>query len=285
MKKQSRLTKALLETATDMQDGGILDDAAYKKITVRHRGEIGAPTQAAERKTFDMTHEEAKQKLILAGRVLVAEGQDDFTRGHVSVRVPGEPSLFFMKPHSVGLDEITFENILTIDLEGKVVAGGSRRHSEVFIHSEIFKARPDVHCVIHTHPPYAVALSATGRPMKCLSQPAALFCGELGVYADTINLIRTSEMGAGVARALGPHRAALLKNHGVAVVGGSIEEAVINAIMLENAAMIQMIAEAAGDPAPEFPREDIAQLKHDVSRPDQFIVNFDYLVRRLQRRS
>jgi L-fuculose-phosphate aldolase len=230
-----------------------------------------------------MTHEEAKQKLILAGRVLVAEGQDDFTRGHVSVRVPDQPSLFFMKPHSVGLDEITFENILAIDLEGKVVAGGARRHSEVFIHSEIFKARADVHCVIHTHPPYAVALSATGRPMKCLSQPAALFCGELGVYTDTSNLIRTPEMGAGVARALGPYRAALLKNHGVAVVGGSIEEAVINAIMLENAAMIQMMTEAAGDPAPEFSPDDIAQLKHDVSRPDQFIVNFDYLVRRLGR--
>jgi L-fuculose-phosphate aldolase len=231
-----------------------------------------------------MTHDEAKQKLILAGRVLVAEGQDDFTRGHVSVRVPDEPALFFMKPHSVGLDEITMENILTIDLQGKVVAGGARRHSEVFIHSEIFKTRADVQCVIHTHPAYAVAFSAMGRPMKCLSQPAALFSGELGVYTDTVNLIRTPEMGAGVARALGPHRAAVLKNHGVAVVGGSIEEAVINAIMLENAAMIQMIAEAAGEPAPEFPREDIAQLKHDVSRPDQFIVNFDYLVRRLKPR-
>jgi L-fuculose-phosphate aldolase len=230
-----------------------------------------------------MTHEEAKQKLILAGRVLVAEGQDDFTRGHVSVRVPDRPGLFFMKPHSVGLDEITPENILTIDLEGEVVAGGSRRHSEVFIHSEIFKARSDVACVIHTHPPYAVALSASGRPMKCYSQPAALFCGELGVYSDTVNLIRTKETGAGVARALGPCRAALLKNHGAAVVGGSIEEAVITAIMLETAAMIQMITEAAGDPAPEFPREDIAKLKEDISKPDQFIVNFEYLVRRLKR--
>lgn len=215
--------------------------------------------------------------------MLVAEGQDDFTRGHVSVRVPDQAGLFFMKPHSVGLDEITPENILTIDLEGEVVAGGSRRHSEVFIHSEIFKSRSDVACVIHTHPPYAVALSASGRPMKCYSQPAALFCGELGVYRDTVNLIRTQETGAGVARALGPHRAALLKNHGAAVVGGSIEEAVINAIMLETAAMIQMITEAAGDPAPEFPHEDIAKLKEGISKPDQFIVNFDYLVRRLKR--
>jgi hypothetical protein len=53
--------------------------------------------------------------------------------------------------------------------------------------------------------------------------------------------------------------------------------------MLETAAMIQMITEAAGDPAPEFPHEDIAKLKEDISKPDQFIVNFDYLVRRLKR--
>src|SRR5580692_11083288 len=98
-----------------------------------------------------------KQKLIVAGKVLVAAGQGDFTRGHISVRLPDEPALFLMKPHSVGLDEITPDNILTVDLSGEVVAGRARRHSEVYIHSETFKARPDVNCVIHTHPPYAVA--------------------------------------------------------------------------------------------------------------------------------
>jgi L-fuculose-phosphate aldolase len=231
-----------------------------------------------------MTHDALKEQLILAGKVLVAEGQDDFTRGHISLRLPENPALFFMKPHSVGLDEITMENILTIDLAGNVVAGGSRRHSEVYIHSEIFKARADVNCVIHTHPPYSVALSASGRPMRCYSQPGAMFCEALGVYRDTINLIRSQEMGAGVARALGPHRAALLKNHGVVAAGASIAEAVITVIMLENAARVQMITEAAGDPAPEFPRADIEKLRADITRPDQFVVNFDYLVRRVKRR-
>src|ERR1700728_116021 len=143
-----------------------------------------------------------KQKLIVAGKVLVAAGQGDFTRGHISVRLPDNPKLFLMKPHSIGLDEITMQNILTIDLEGEVVAGKARRHSEVYIHSEIFKARADINCVIHTHPPYAVAFSSTGRPMKSFSQPGALFAGELGVYTDTINLIRTHALGAGVAKAL-----------------------------------------------------------------------------------
>jgi L-fuculose-phosphate aldolase len=165
-----------------------------------------------------------------------------------------------------------------------VVAGTARRHSEVYIHSEIFKRRADVHCVIHTHPRYCVALSATGRPLRAYSQPGALFYESLGVYADTINLIRSPEMGAGVASALAAHRAVLLKNHGVVVVGGSIAEAVVGTIMLENAAMIQLAAEAAGEPAPEFARADIERLRHDIGRPEQFAVNFDYLVRRVKRR-
>jgi ribulose-5-phosphate 4-epimerase/fuculose-1-phosphate aldolase len=240
-------------------------------------------TKPSRRETA--AHRDIKRQLIVAGRVLVAQGQDDFTRGHISFRLPDDPGLFFMKPHSIGLDEITPQNILTIDLDGEVVAGTARRHSEVFIHSEILKARADVNCVIHTHPTYSIALSSTGRPLKCYSQPGALFYEALGTYTDTINLIRTPAMGEGVARALGKGRAVLLKNHGVVVTGASIAEAVIGVIMLENGAMVQLLAEAAGEVAPEFPREDIEKLKHDISRPDQFQVNFDYLARRVARGS
>ena len=63
------------------------------------------------------------------------------------------------------------------------------------------------------------------------------------------------------------------------------EEAVINVIMLENAAQVQMITEAAGDPGEEFPRADIEKLKQEVCQPEQFIVNFNYLARRVQRRA
>jgi len=222
-----------------------------------------------------------KQKLIVAGKVLVAAGQGDFTRGHISVRLPDNPKLFLMKPHSIGLDEITMQSILTIDLDGNVVAGKARRHSEVYIHSEILKARPDVNSVIHAHPTYCIALSSSGHPIKAYSQPGALFYEDVGIYTDTIALIRSNEMGAGVARALGPHRAAFLKSHGTAVVGKNIEETVISAIMLENAAMIQMIVEAAGKPAPEFPRDDVLALKRQLTSPEQFVINFDYLARRV----
>jgi L-fuculose-phosphate aldolase len=225
-----------------------------------------------------------KQKLIVAGKILVDAGQGDFTRGHISMRLPDNPKLFLMKPHSVGLDEITMQNILTIDLEGNVVAGKAKRHSEVFIHSEILKARPDINSVIHAHPPYCVALSSSNYKIKAYSQPGALFYEDVGVYTDTIALIRDQEMGAGVAKALGPHRAAFLKSHGTAVVGKNIEETVISAIMLENAAMIQMIVEAAGDPAPEFSRDDILANKRQLTSPEQFVINFDYLARKVSGR-
>jgi L-fuculose-phosphate aldolase len=230
------------------------------------------------------SHDAIKQKLIVAGKVLVAEGQDDFTRGHISVRVPGNPKLFFMKAHSLGLDEITMKNILIVDLEGNLVAGSARRHSEVFIHSEIFKVRDDVNCVIHMHPIYSVAFSATGHPMRAYSQAGAMFAGEVGVFTDTITLIRSPAMGAAVAKALGKGRAVLLKNHGPVVVGKNIEEAVVSAIMLEDAAQIQLMVDAAGEPAPEFPPDDIAKFKREIGQPEQFTINFDYLARRVTRR-
>jgi L-fuculose-phosphate aldolase len=230
-----------------------------------------------------MTNEEAKQKLIDAGIILEQQGHADFTRGHVSVRVPGDPALFFMKPHSIGFDEITMDNILTIDLDGKVVAGTSRRHSEVFIHSEILRARPDLTAVIHSHPPYGVALTATGRPLRAFSQPAVPFVDELPTFADTLDLIRTPEMGRGVAAALGPHHAVLMKHHGVAVAGATLEEAVVRAIMLESACMIQLLAEAAGDTAPEFPAEEIKAIKLKIGNMDQYKINFEYLRRKMKR--
>jgi ribulose-5-phosphate 4-epimerase/fuculose-1-phosphate aldolase len=98
---------------------------------------------------------------------------------------------------------------------------------------------------------------------------------------DTIRLIRAPEMGADVARFLDAPRALLLKNHGVAVVGGSIEEAVTPATTLKAAAEIQLIVEAAGEPASEFSRDDRESPKQNIARPEQFVTNFNYLTRHL----
>ena len=231
-----------------------------------------------------MTADETRQKLIAAGRILEDAGLGDLTRGHVSIRVPGDPTHFYMKPHSFGFDEITLENIVTCNLQGEKVAGGGRKHSEVYIHSEIYKARPDVMSVIHAHPTHAVAWSATGRQLEPISQPAAAFYDGLPYFTETIDLIRSQEMGASVARALGSHKAVLMRNHGVAVVGTSVEESTILTIMLDNACHIQLLAAAAGGANEKFDHAPIQRLHDNITRDEQYVINFEYLRRRAQRK-
>lgn len=230
-----------------------------------------------------MNTTEIQQRLIDAGMVLEHEGLADLTRGHVSVRVPGDPTHFFMKPHSFGFDEITLDNMVTCNLEGEKVAGGGRRHSEVFIHSEIYKKRPEVNSVIHAHPTFAVALSATGQALAPISQPSVAFADGLPYFTQAIDLVRTHELGAAVAEALGPHKAVLMRNHGVAVVGASIDEAVILTIMLENACQIQLAAMAGGGLGEVFEDARVQKLHHDITRAEQYKVNFDYFVRKVRR--
>jgi L-fuculose-phosphate aldolase len=153
----------------------------------------------------------------------------------------------------------------------------------VYIHSEIFRARPDVGAVIHTHPTHTVALSHTGRPLRPLSQGGAIFADALPVFAGTMDLIRTPEMGRAVAEALGPHNAVLMRGHGVTVAGATLEQAVVLAVMLEEAAKIQLLADAAGGSVAEFPPEDVARLRNNLMSPEQFVVNFDYLARKARR--
>ncbi len=225
------------------------------------------------------TEATARRRLVEAGAILAHVGQGDMTRGHVSLRLPGRPELFLMKPHSRGLDELTEEGLLTIGLDGAVVAGSGRRHSEVFIHSEVYRARPDVQAVIHVHPTHVVALSATGHALRPLCQGGALFAGRLPTYTDTMDLIRSEATGRGVAEALGPHEAVLMRAHGLAMTGRTIEEAVIGCVMLEEAARVQLLAEAAGIDAPDFPADDVARLRDNLMRPEQHAINFDYLAR------
>lgn len=226
--------------------------------------------------------DEIKQKLIDAGRILEAQGHGDLTQGHVSVRVPSDPAHFLMKPHSRGFDEITLENMVVCNLEGVKVGGGGRRHSEVFIHSEIYKARPDVNSVIHTHPIYAVALSATGQKLLPISQAGVTFYDGLPYFTETIELIRSQDKGAALAQALGGCKAVLLRNHGVAVVGATIEEATILTITLENACQIQLAAMAGGGIGQMFAPEQIQSLYKAMSHGEQYAINFEYLRRKLR---
>ena len=108
---------------------------------------------------------ELKEQLAYSCNILANEGHWDNILGHVSVRIPGQNKIL-MKPHSFGFEEIRPQHIIVCDLDGKKIEGKYERHSEVFIHTEIYRARPDVSCVVHTHPPYAIAFGSLRQPLR-----------------------------------------------------------------------------------------------------------------------
>jgi len=113
-----------------------------------------------------------RRELAYACRILAANGQNDTVYGHVTYREAGAKT-FWMKPSALGLDEITPETLIRVDLEGNVVEGELPRHLEFPIHAEIFRARPTITCVVHTHPIYSIAFAATGQPLRAVSHEGA----------------------------------------------------------------------------------------------------------------
>jgi len=223
-----------------------------------------------------------RDTLTNAGRVLAMEGQGDYVAGHISVRLPDNPERFLMKPAGIGLEEMTPDNIITVGLDGKKVHGTMSRHNEVFIHSEVLRARPEIQAVIHTHPPHAVAFSSLGRPLVPVSNDGVTFSAGLPIFSETTDLIITKERGESVARCLGEHPALILRNHGIVAAARSIEEAVWIALKLERACRVQMLAEAAGGPKLVAAGDDLKAKRARSNRPDLHTNVFNYLVRRWQ---
>ena len=143
--------------------------------------------------------EALRRKLTNAGRVLAMQDQGDFVAGHVTVRLEDDKSRFLMKPATIGLEEMTPQNIITVDLDGQRVGGSMPRHNEVFIHSEVLRARPDLNAVIHTHAPHAVAFSSLGKELVPVNNEAGYFYKRLPVFSETTDLIVTagSRQGGG----------------------------------------------------------------------------------------
>lgn len=229
-----------------------------------------------------MTDAALRQRLIDGGHILESEGQGDYCMGHISVRTEAAPERILMKAAAMGLEEMTPDNLVTIDIEGEKVAGEHKRHNEVYIHSEIMRVRPEIRSVVHTHAPYSVIFSSLGKPILPVGHNGAIFFEELPVFSETTDLIVTKELGRAVAGCLGENRALLLRNHGIVTAGRSIEEAVYLAIFLENACWMQVMAEAAGGPKLVTPPEE-ARAKKRIARPENQVNFFDYMVRRLRR--
>ncbi len=202
-----------------------------------------------------MNIEEMKELLVNACKVLAFAGQKDGIWGHVSLRLP-QKDLFLMKPWGFGLEEVTAEDVITVNLDGQKVEGTRKIHTEVPLHSEILRARPEVNCVIHTHPLAPIAFSALDVPLLPLSNECCVFYEELPVYSACTDLIREKSRGEEVAQCLGGSRAVILRNHGIVTAGTTVGEAVMWALFLDRACQTQLLAMQSGGPKCWSTRED-----------------------------
>jgi len=224
-----------------------------------------------------------KRRLADACHILVMAGQGDDIWGHASMRLP-RATTFWMKPARLGLEEIKPEDVILVDLEGRVVRGKRPRHSEVFIHSEIYRARPDVCGVVHTHPVPATVFASLGVPLRPVTHEGSYFVPpDVPRFDETTDLIVTPERGKAVARTLGNRSALFLVSHGIVAVGATIEEAAVNALVLDKAARAQLML--PGGVPRYWTSDDEALVKRErIHTPANVADRWAYLLRKLRER-
>lgn len=230
-----------------------------------------------------MTAEERqlKRDLALSCRILAANGHGDNVYGHVTARLPGWDRCW-MKPAWMGLEEVREDDLILIDLDGKVLAGEQQRHSEYPIHTEVMRARPDVVSVVHTHPKFGIALAARGRPLRPVSHEGSYFWPpDVPVLDEFTDLVRTAEQGRTVARLLGKGSGLFLRNHGIVCAGADVADACIAAIAIERASEIQLLAESGGAIAAHSTEADALRKRGQIWRPGAARSAFEYYARRL----
>ena len=190
-------------------------------------------------------------KLALANRILDDQGVVDGF-GHVSVRHDASAAHFLLARNMApGL--VNAEDILTFDLDGQALdAAGRRVYLERFIHGEIYRARPDVQAIVHSHSPSVIPFAATRTPLRPLYHMSGFLGAGSAVFeirdvaGNTDLLIRDPPLGRALAAALGAHAAVLMRGHGSTVVGASLEQAVYRAIYAEINARLQAQAVVLG---------------------------------------
>lgn len=188
---------------------------------------------------------ELREQVALACRILAVEGYADLTLGHVSARDPGSQAVW-IKRRGVALDEVEPDDVIGLDPDDAAALAHPSMHAEAVLHTEVYLARPDVHAVVHGHPPYITAMGAVDAPLELLTHDAVMFAEGLSVFDETAELITASDQGAAVATALGTGRAVVMRNHGVLLVGKDVPWATLGAVTLERAARLQSIASSFG---------------------------------------
>ena len=182
-----------------------------------------------------------------------------WTAGNVSARVPGR-DLLVIKPSGVSYDELTPENMVVCDFEGRLVEGEHAPSSDTAAHAYVYAHLPEVGGVVHTHSTYATAWASRGEPIPCvLTMMADEFGGEIPI--GPFALIGDDSIGQGIVATLAQHRsrAVLMQNHGPFTVGRTAKAAVKAAVLCEEVARTVHIARQLGVPLP-IPQADVDRL-------------------------
>jgi ribulose-5-phosphate 4-epimerase/fuculose-1-phosphate aldolase len=208
--------------------------------------------------------------LIDALHMLEAQGIIDFN-GHASLRA-GPTSFAINSGRSVRC-ALRPGDIVTVDLDGRLVEGYDAPPQEYHIHSEIYRRRNDVGAIVHAHPKWSTFLTMASREIEPVFPQGALL-GDLKVFDGPLS-VSTREMGGRVADTLADDRAALLRSHGTIVVGADIKEAFCLTVYLEENAYRQYMALALGQPY-AFSAEEIASCRRSLWKPHLFQKAWDY---------
>lgn len=208
------------------------------------------------------------ERLVFANRILYDQGVVDGL-GHVSVRHDSQPGVFLLSCNRApGL--VRRSDIVGYDYDGNAVSETTQRpYLERFIHGEIYRARPDVVAVVHSHSPSVIPFGVTQRKLRPIFHMAG-FLGAGSAHfeiretgGNTDMLIRSCALGKALAASLGAHSCVLMRGHGSTVVGTSLEQAVFRAIYAEVNAKLQLHAHGLGDVM--FLNEVEAQLASDMN--------------------
>jgi ribulose-5-phosphate 4-epimerase/fuculose-1-phosphate aldolase len=194
---------------------------------------------------------ELREKLATACRLLFMEGLMDHA-GLAGARIPETGNLLLNPREMRGTPGrhpgiMTAGDFVVVDPEGTKIEGENNPPSETPIFTGVFRARADAMAVFHLHLPTATLFSIVGMPLRPVGVMGSPFGRAVPVCSDA-TLIQRREQGEAVARALGQNLAVLLQGHGAVIVGGSIEEAFVAAILLEDNAVLQYRASAIGTP-------------------------------------
>jgi L-fuculose-phosphate aldolase len=184
------------------------------------------------------------QRVALGCRILANEGHAATLAGQITVRV--DETSFLTTNFATGLREATAGNLLRVDRDMKVIEGEGMPNPAVRFHLWIYERRPDVRSIVHTHAPYAAALSMLDTPLLPGQMDMMMFHESCAHLREWPGVPLANEEGELISRALGQKSAILLAHHGLLTVGDSVEHAVYLAVAFENAARLQMLAQSVG---------------------------------------